>query len=690
MKTNKTRKSDEEFVIDFQTEFLRDLSARKVQHRKMNYHYLQYKGILWLNSVYGEDYLRTVGLQAFVPRTFMTIESIRPHLSGRPLDIWMKGFTYRARQNSTKAANLLKAEWFRSGADWEKADAEFYSLLLGNGYLLSRMVDDKEVDVPIPDGVADDGTLKYKNGDLQRYKGMKVFSLNPWNVFPDRKAKNDKQLRHMWLYSLWNFDEWMDECEKKGFNTEGMIKGGHLEEFDRVRRQVDVIYGASNMDIKTRDHGQLVSQPLEIEQMDMSEMIMVVEKFSKREYSICSGANWTLNHREANPDPDKIIPIKTIRDYTVPDEFDGIGEAEAIRWQQYQENKVHNLTYMSVLMNTVQRYGILEEYLEDPTEASFSNPLKWIHMKNVPGGDINKAIIPLNQKSSNDVPDKFLAIINRIQQETTGVNDIITSGPDSAPDTLGEVNMLRQAGMERILQKAYQIEERDLVDVLKHWLACFPVYYIDDLDLYVDKMTDKAVKFLPYDRTFDTHIPTIAAAATKLGVSTVAKPTMDTEPRMGNSGHITLTEVYKEAGYEDVIFASDVMEGYDIGFRTLTTTTDKEAMFKQFDMLMDKLMEVNVHEKEMGRPPKFDITKLSEEALRLFPDLIKDPNDYIISEPTPPAVMPGQQPVVPPGTLPAGLPPGAGTTVPATAPAAPEAPPATAPAGTLPAGPLAV
>lgn len=636
---------DKQFIEQFKTEFFKDVNARKTQHRKMNYHYLMYKGILWLNSIYGEDYLRTVGLQAFVPRTFMTIEAVRSRLTGRPLDIAAKGVTRKQRANAQKAVRMLQTEWYRSGADWEKADSEFYALLLGNGYLLSRFTDEHKM-MPVYSGTDKDGKINYEDKDFQKYKGMKLKSLNPWHVFPDHRARGEHDWRHCYIYSLWDFDVWMDYCKENDFKIEGVEKGGHIEEYDAIRRQVDVLYGASNVELKTRVNGQLVSQPLEHEAIDTSNMIMVVERFEDEQYSVASGNNWTLNYRGNNPDPDKIIPIKVIRDYHVPDEFDGIGEAEVIRWQQYEENKVHNLAYMSTLMSTIQRYGIIEDYLVDPTDASFNNPLKWIKMKNIPGGnDINKAMVPLNQKNSNDVPTRFLDIINKIRQESTGVSSYMTSSPDKGVDTLGEAKLIQQGGMEIINHKIYQIEERDLTAILKHWLVCIPQYYLEQMDIMLEDDTEEDIKYLPFDREFNLDVPTIAKLSVENGVS----------------GATTVEEVFLKQGYKDVVFVSDLIGGYDISIKTINGITDREKEFNQFKIAIDLCISVNNQNKTIGLPPTYDIGKLTDEALRLFPDIIKTVEEFHFKMeqqtlPAPGGGMGTPSPEQPPMTPPEGTP----------------------------------
>ena len=172
--------NDKKLCNKFREEFLQDVEHRKVRHQMNNFHYLQYKGILKMNQVYGKNFLESTGLMANVPRTFMTIESIRPVLSGRPLDISAKAHNKKEYDNRDKAEDILKGEWARSKADYAKADAEWDALLLGSGFLLWRYDEIIEKNTDLFDGYDEEGKIKYRKGDLEKYKGMRLIRLDPY------------------------------------------------------------------------------------------------------------------------------------------------------------------------------------------------------------------------------------------------------------------------------------------------------------------------------------------------------------------------------------------------------------------------------------------------------------------------------------------------------------------------------
>lgn len=642
-------------------EFLKDVEARRQKHLMMNFHYLMYKGIQLINNSFSKETIESLGLQINVPRTFMTIEAIRPDLTRRPLDIEVTYRNKKERQNSLKATSMLKGEWKRSGANFDKAEAEFYALILGTGYLLKYWEEDK-VEGDVFDGYDKESKVKYKKGTTTRYEGMKVKSLNPWNTFPDRKARCSRpgradSPRHMWVYSLWDLDDWLENCKIKGWKTDGVEAGGYIEEFDSVRRYIDAIYTkGSSVFLQTRDNGQVLptNTVSNLPKMDTDNMVMVVEKFRGKDYTVYSGKNWTRNHKGPNPHPDKEIQIYTIKDYDVPDEFDGIGEAEALRWQAYEENKIHNLAYLQVILNTVKKYAIIPELLVDPTEVKMSNPLKPIRLKYMNGTKIGDAVQVLNQTSSKDYPQEFLTEVKNIGQSTTGMSDYNIGASQSQTDTLGEAKLMSGAGNKRIIQKIWGMEQRDLIPLLKSWLSDIPQFYTEEMDLLLNDGEDFNVKYIPYSRDINDNATFVADYAVKNGV-------MDA---------ITVEEVFLKLGYQEVVFVSDLMGGYDLEIKTSNAYEEKLETIDQYNKAIAAARQDNVDAVAVGQSPPWDLTKLTEELLRQFSDIISNVDDY--KNPVQPA-MPGM-PAQPGQALPGQQPEQAATPILAAEPAPPTIP----------------
>jgi hypothetical protein len=614
----------------YKEEFQKDMDYRvRNVHPKMNYHYLQYKGILAINQAYGKEYKENMGLQVNVPRTFMTVESIKPSLIGRSLDIDVDADTKAAEAYEKKAEYTLKGEWRRSKSDWAKADSMTDALIFGTGWLISRFIDDEI-----------EHTYERENGDkietvsemMTRYKGMKAFRLDPYHVFPDRNATTDMPYesgswQRCWVYSLWDYDVWQGVCDEMGYNKEGMKKGGILQDFGAVRRTIDTLYTDIISPINTRqDNNQLVTpgQESAVEDLDTTNMIMVVECFEEERYSVFSGEDWTQNTMEDGVSRDHRIPVHVLRDYTVPGEFDGIGEPEVIRWQQFEENKIHNLSYMQVLTSTIQRYAVVEELLKDPTEARASNPFKPIRLKYRPGIAINQVIQPMNQGKGTQYPQQFLQDVKNIGQSATGITDFFIGANEATTDTATEANRLANATSERIRQKIYEMEERDLTRVLQYWLVNIPYLYDDDLDLKIHGEDDKFfVKFLPMDSSNDDDVSLIAEYSTELGLPLVSPEGEKVD---------TLTQLFKNGGYEDVVFIDEITNQFNITIKTASAEGDKIKTISELRQVLTELSAINQHNISVGLPPEFKVAELGRDLLKEFDDIIKNADDYIYTD----------------------------------------------------------
>lgn len=602
-------------------EFTKDLEARRSWHRKMNYHYLMYKGIDLLNQRYTRDKLESIGMQIWVPRTFMTIESIRPDLD-KPIDIRAKHHNNLERDKAEKTSLMLKGEWQRSHADKEKAKAEFDALIYGSGYLLSQY-HNEEVEADYFSGYDKDGKPEYKKGKETPYEGMRAVWVDPYYMIPDRMAKTYEHGKHtsprrQWIISVWDFETFKEYAENKGWKTEGLEKGGQIEELDSIRKQIDAIYHLALRDTTVQSDGSMVTGHNAENNANNENLIGVITEYTANEVNVYAGNNWTACFEGSNPFPKKEIPIYTLKDYDVPGELEGIGECEVIRWQQYEENKIHNLSYLQVLFNTFKRYGVIEGMLEDPTEFRLSNITKPIRVKYLQGmGDVNKAIQPLNQHSSNDYPQNFLQEVKGIGQMATGQTDYNIGASESRTDTLGEANLMTQAGNKRIRQKIKKMEEEGLVPLLENWASAIPQLYTEELDYLLNDESNKSVKFIPYSRDMNNNATVVAEYAVKTGIM---------------KGK-TIEEIFIAAGYSDVVFVSDLVGNLDLTIKTSLAYLDRNEMVQQYQLAIVQAREDNLQRMQMGMPPKWDTSKLTEELLRQFSDIIEDINEYQLEQP---------------------------------------------------------
>lgn len=238
-------------------------------------------------------------------------------------------------------------------------------------------------------------------------------------------------------------------------------------------------------------------------------------------------------------------------------------------------------------------------------------------MKYMPGVSINDAIQELNQTSSSEVPLGVLGEVKTIGQMATGQAEYSVGGSEGDAGTLGEAEMMNTAGNKRIRQKIQQMEERAITPILESWQSAIPRLYTDELDFLINDGTNNDVKFLPFDRKMNTNAKLVAEYSVREGATSAT----------------TLEEVFESVGYSDVVFVSDLVGKYDIIIKTSLAFMDKENMIRQYQGAIAIAMAENERKIAVGQPPEWDTSKLTEELLRQFDDIIEDVEEYRLEQP---------------------------------------------------------
>jgi hypothetical protein len=230
----------------------------------------------------------------------------------------------------------------------------------------------------------------------------------------------------------------------------------------------------------------------------------------------------------------------------------------------------------------------------------------------------------------------------------TGQTDYAIASSKGDAGTLGEAEMMNEAGGKRIKQKIQEMEERGITPILESWLSSIPVLYTEELDYLLNDGTNNDIKFLPYNRSMNKNAKLVAKYAVDEGV-------MDAT---------TLEEVFQKAGYADVIFVSDLLGGYDITIKTSLAFMDKNNMIRQYQAAIAEARNENAQRIAIMQPPIYDTAKLTDELLRQFSDIIEDISEYHIQQtpqqpqqtPAPTAGVPGVETILPQPAKPANLP----------------------------------
>lgn len=616
----------------------------KRKHKVWDYGYLNYKCILTNTNALGTDYIRAFGLNVFVPLTYQAVQSIASQLNGSKTEFVVKSASGPNGFLDAKRAHYFQTmdntEWKRSQAEIEKRMATFNALLFGIGYLDNKFEDDTEevmiVKLPEEEDTAPESAvdtiqenprtvdfskpkeLEWVPREVTRYRGVKLESLNPYYVFPDPNAKGDKW-RYCYRYITGTVDQIREFTIKKGWLTKEeafeKITATGATQYDAIRNMIDTLFEAPLTKYTRGDHTGATgvsSTPTDYSKDNQGDFCALIERQEPNFYEVRLGDAKTEIYKDWNIYPHKEITITPIKDNPTPDEICGTGEPELLRWQQIETNRLHNLLLDSVMMAVVQRYAINGSLLDDPTDASFHNPFRPIKLKALPGISVASAIMPLPQPEVKESPFRLLEQIKQIAQSTTGASDFIVSANESIADTATESNNLLAATTMRIKDKARYIQETALPRIIKQWHANFYYFYDEEMDFEV-LGEDSFIRWLPFDRKkANTDEAMVLAAREKLDA-------------VGE----TLEDVYKNAGYNDVVFLSDVMDGsFNVEVRVMDVEADKAKTLEDLLRVAKVGNEANTVAKENGETRRIDTFEIIIEALKQVTSL-DDVKKYI-------------------------------------------------------------
>jgi hypothetical protein len=627
----------------------------KEKHKIFDFAYLQYRSILSLNSLYGQDYLNAFGMNVYVPLTFQAIESISAVLNARKVDIVTKSFKKEDEMKEKYLQTLDNLEWARTKMNNVRSEANKNALIFGLGYYFNPYVEDaktyhfpevsedKETKPSDPSDGEEQGDapvlpelkkdIVWKPKKIIRYQGMKPKSLDPYYVFPDPNATSNEDWRYCYTYTITTVDAFRDYVVSNGLMTKEqaekkIVEGESIEKFDAIRDTMDALFKRDVGAFTRGDHevGATVTGtalPMRRNQ------IAVIERYEEDYYEIRIAGKSEKLYSDYNIYPHKKIPLVPVWDYKIPGEFAGMGEPEIIRWQQIETNRIHNSVLDALLMATVQRYAIRADLLEDESDISFHNPFKPIRLKNLPGLQVSQAIMPMPQPDIKQSPFQLMDLVKQTIQQTTGASDFVVSGNASATDTATESNNLVAATTNRMREKTRQMDETSLPYLVEQWHAIYPMFYTEDMDL---RLVGEPgfVKYLSLDRTeTNEDKEEIEKAAKKL-----------------NSSGNTLVDVYLNAGYKQVIFLSDTTGGFTVEIELTDTDLNANKEFDKYMKTLGAMTTINEQAKAQGETKQFDIWKFGEKMIGLFP-MIKSPEDYIKQAPAQAPALPGMSPQEP-------------------------------------------
>jgi len=623
----------------------------KRKHRVWDYNYLTYRSVLTYNDIYGEKYLKAFGLQVFVPRTFQTVESLSSAILAKDTSFTVKGLNLLDNKKSKYFERMDNVEWKRSGAEEATATARRDALIYGMGHILNCYVEDTEtLDFPVnkakenekpeedKDGQPEEQEtalpknkkeIEWEKKEVIRYRGMKPEAIDPYYCFPDPSASDAKSRRYLYRYKIWNVDELRDWVVGKGWMDEKeaaqKIQPTNVEYFDAIRDTIDWMYQMPlNTGYTRGNHADPNDAALKPYQRPTENMVATIERYEKNYYE-CRLADQTPLYSDFNVYPHKKIPVVTFYNYKIEHRDEGMGEPEIIRHQQLEENKIHNFVLQTLLMSIVQRYAVHADLLDDENDLYMSDPFKPIRLKSLPGLSVQQAIMPMPQPDVKQIPFELMGLVKDTLQATSGASDFIVSANDASTNTATESNNLMAATTGRIRGKIRAMEP-SLREIVEQWHTCFAFFYDQEMDLLITG-DDQYYKYLPYNREEADENPVLMARASQK------------YDAVGD----TLEEIYRNAGFADVIYLSDLMGEMVVSVQTTDPEINKDKTVVKFSEAIRLMNEANNAAKMAGDTRQFDSFKLAKDALANF-DFIKDISEYVKGE----GKQALQAPVIPP------------------------------------------
>jgi len=628
-------------------------------HNVWNYSYLTYRSISAWRDQYGEQRLKGFGIPTFIPRTYQTVESIHAHMVSRTVEFTVKSGGIKDRDCAKHMEKMDNIEWIRCGGEKMKSDLLHDILIMGMAHVLNVFekdvrtfhfpvkklkkekapisaaipetppteeppMDSMEGEAPpaptVPEKAVDVSKpkeIQWEEREIVAYEGMKPKVLNTFYTFPDPLATGPEDRRFAYIYTPIPTVKAREFVVLKGWMTqeeaEKKIVDNVPEYFDEIRCVIDWIYQMGNASVFTKgDH----RDPVDIgsKTMPMSKqktgMTFFLERLERDYYECRVGEKETI-YKDFNIYPHKKIPIVTFYDTKLPHEDRGMGEPEIIRHQQIEENRIHDLTLKMMLIMIAQRYAINPDLMEDETDLAFDDPFKPIRIKSGIGADIRQAFVPLNQPHMDNTPFELMALVKDTIQSTTGASDFLVSSSDSATETATESNNLMAATTGRLKSK-FKAYEAGLSEIVNQWHACYPALYSNKLELYLSG-DDAYYIYLPYDRKdAETNQALIQEASTEL-----------------NAVGETLSEIYKNAGYKDVIYASDATG--NLLAEAIVADSDLEAQqeMAKWSSVMSLMDAANKAAQMTGQTERFDIFKFAKEMVRHAP-MIRNVDEYVL------------------------------------------------------------
>jgi hypothetical protein len=574
-----------------------------------DYSYLAYKGIMTNAEINYKRRKNGYALSVNVPRTFATIEGIRKNFNINKLELDLEKQPGVEFNQLYKVRSLLNYDLNRSKTRKQVKDAGFDKLVFGNGFLYSFLMDRKSKAGKIVGKIDEEtGRVKVTTADklTSRYYGMVARRISPYNIFPDPDGTHhdvdnvvDRMCAYTCIRSVKHIStfkrDWTGVIPKKLLDK--VIPGGKdMTNYEAVRKTIDYLFNPSVFEKNSTVQQAISSSKISVTYDDkefVEERLWVGEDF----LVLQAGKGLPFLMVSCNANPEKKIPLEKLNDVEVPGEYFSMGEPYVMRYQQVEENRIHNSVLDLLHFSVSQMIGVNTQYLQDPTDTEIYPGKVW-KFKAIPGAKISDAI-QFSQPSSSAIAPalKFMQEVKQTGQQATAITDFVTGASKSIADTATESNRLSSASDITIVDKIREMVAGALTNIAQNWLAQYPIVYSGEkLEL---AYAGKSVYFVGRKKE---------------------KVSEDDIKKILDKGY--------EA--EDIIFLEDL----DITNPKLKVVGDieisKEVKFRQWTTAIDFANNVNKVAFETGDSRRLDTIQMGVDAMANF-DVISDPTIYVMA-----------------------------------------------------------
>ena len=454
-----------------------------------NFSYLAYKGIMTNAEINYKRRKNGYGMSVYVPRTFATIEGIRKNFNINALKIDIEKQPGVELLQLYKIRSMLNYDLDRSGTRAQVKMAGFDKLVYGNGFLYSFLMDRKSKAGKVVGKINEDtGRVKVTTEDKlsSRYYGMVARRVSPYNVFPDPDGTHhdvdnviDRMcgyvcLRHVKHISNFKRD-WTGVIPQKLLDK---VQPGGLDmtNYEAIKETVDYLFNVNmvgnNQSVQETVTNSKISTTYNNSEY-VEERLWLGEDFMVLQ----AGKGMPFLMVSCNPNPEKKMALEKLDDVSIPGEYWAMGEPYIMRYQQIEENRVHNSVLDLLHFNVSQMLGINAQYLEDPDDLEVYPGKVW-KFKAIPGVSVGDAMQSFKTDPSAIMPAlRFMQEVKGTGQQATSITDFVTGASKSIADTATESNRLAGASDTTIVDKIREMVSGALINIAKNWLAQYPIVY---------------------------------------------------------------------------------------------------------------------------------------------------------------------------------------------------------------------